>query len=147
MAIEETWDSQSVSPWWQQMRTVCIQSENNGAALLSAHVGHAVAAQISNSLTEKKVSGQGGSSRGGSPPAGSPTAFPFWAALSSVCGTSRIWDMCPAESCRRLLKMRGSSLAVYSDNLNLVSTQHKGRSTGVRAETWCSQLVVCGECL
>ncbi|KAF4018301.1 hypothetical protein G4228_010376 [Cervus hanglu yarkandensis] len=56
VAIEETWDSQSVSPWWQQMRTVCIQSENNGAALLSAHVGHAVAAQISSSLTEKKFS-------------------------------------------------------------------------------------------
>ncbi|KAB0377356.1 hypothetical protein FD755_011800, partial [Muntiacus reevesi] len=56
VAIEETWDSQSVSPWWQQMRAVCIQSENNGAALLSAHVGHAVAAQISNSLTEKKFS-------------------------------------------------------------------------------------------
>ena len=40
------------------MRTACIQSENNGAALLSAHVGHAVAAQLSNNLTEKKVSGQ-----------------------------------------------------------------------------------------
>lgn len=40
------------------MRTACIQSEHNGAALLSAHVGHAVAAHISNSLTEKKVSGQ-----------------------------------------------------------------------------------------
>uniref|UniRef100_A0A8C4PK21 RAB3 GTPase activating non-catalytic protein subunit 2 n=1 Tax=Equus asinus asinus TaxID=83772 RepID=A0A8C4PK21_EQUAS len=40
VAIDETWDSQSVSPWWQQMRTACIQSENNGAALLSAHVGH-----------------------------------------------------------------------------------------------------------
>ena len=59
VAIEETWDSQSVSPWWQQMRAACIQSENSGAALLSAHVGHAVAVQISNSLTEKKVSGQG----------------------------------------------------------------------------------------
>uniref|UniRef100_A0A8C9B4Q2 RAB3 GTPase activating non-catalytic protein subunit 2 n=1 Tax=Phocoena sinus TaxID=42100 RepID=A0A8C9B4Q2_PHOSS len=56
VAIEETWDSQSVSPWWQQMRTACIQSEHNGAALLSAHVGHAVAAHISNSLTEKKFS-------------------------------------------------------------------------------------------
>ncbi|EQB78579.1 RAB3 GTPase activating protein subunit 2 (non-catalytic) [Camelus ferus] len=55
VAIEETWDSQSVSPWWQQMRTACIQSENNGAALLSAHVGHSVAAQISNNLTEKKT--------------------------------------------------------------------------------------------
>eukprot|EP00069_Balaena_mysticetus_P003998 bmy_17004T0 len=56
VAGEETWDSQSVSPWWQQMRTACIQSENNGAALLSAHVGHAVAAQLSNNLTEKKFS-------------------------------------------------------------------------------------------
>ncbi|XP_066883929.1 rab3 GTPase-activating protein non-catalytic subunit isoform X2 [Kogia breviceps] len=56
VAIEETWDSQSVSPWWQQMRAACIQSEHNGAALLSAHVGHAVAAQISNSLTEKHFS-------------------------------------------------------------------------------------------
>lgn len=56
VAIDETWDSQSVSPWWQQMRTACIQSENNGAALLSAHVGHSIAAQISNSMTEKKVS-------------------------------------------------------------------------------------------
>nr|XP_036870368.1 rab3 GTPase-activating protein non-catalytic subunit isoform X3 [Manis javanica] len=56
VAIDETWDSQSVSPWWQQMRTACIQSENNGAALLSAHVGHSVAAQISNSGTEKKFS-------------------------------------------------------------------------------------------
>lgn len=56
MAIDETWDSQSVSPWWQQMRMACIQSENNGAALLSAHVGHSVAAQISNSMAEKRVS-------------------------------------------------------------------------------------------
>ncbi|KAM6219408.1 rab3 GTPase-activating protein non-catalytic subunit [Rhynchocyon petersi] len=56
VAIDETWDSQSVSPWWQQMRTACIQSENNGAALLSAHVGHSIAVQISNNLTEKKFS-------------------------------------------------------------------------------------------
>ncbi|XP_032728843.1 rab3 GTPase-activating protein non-catalytic subunit isoform X3 [Lontra canadensis] len=56
VAIDETWDSQSVSPWWQQMRTACIQSENNGAALLSAHIGHSIAAQISNSMTEKKFS-------------------------------------------------------------------------------------------
>ncbi|XP_055465177.1 rab3 GTPase-activating protein non-catalytic subunit isoform X1 [Psammomys obesus] len=56
VAMEETWDSQSVSPWWQQMRTACIQSENNGAALLSAHVGHSVAAQMSSSATDKKFS-------------------------------------------------------------------------------------------
>ncbi|XP_012921972.1 rab3 GTPase-activating protein non-catalytic subunit isoform X3 [Heterocephalus glaber] len=54
VAIDETWDSQSVSPWWQQMRLACVQSENNGAALLSAHVGHSVAVQISNQMTEKK---------------------------------------------------------------------------------------------
>ncbi|XP_066236452.1 rab3 GTPase-activating protein non-catalytic subunit [Saccopteryx leptura] len=54
VAIDDTWDSQPVSPWWQQMRAACIQSENNGAALLSAHVGHSVAARISNSATEKK---------------------------------------------------------------------------------------------
>ncbi|XP_019597251.2 rab3 GTPase-activating protein non-catalytic subunit [Rhinolophus sinicus] len=53
VAIDDTWDSQSVSPWWQQMRSACIQSENNGAALLCAHVGHSVAVQISSSVTEK----------------------------------------------------------------------------------------------
>ncbi|XP_038616705.1 rab3 GTPase-activating protein non-catalytic subunit isoform X2 [Tachyglossus aculeatus] len=56
VAMDESWDSQSVSPWWQQMRTACIQSENNGAALLSAHVGHSVAAQISDSMAERKFS-------------------------------------------------------------------------------------------
>jgi hypothetical protein len=58
VAIDETWDSQSVSPWWQQVRMACTQSENNGAALLSAHVGHSVAVQISNNILERKVSGQ-----------------------------------------------------------------------------------------
>ncbi|XP_039386716.1 rab3 GTPase-activating protein non-catalytic subunit isoform X3 [Mauremys reevesii] len=56
VAIDESWDSQSISPWWQQMRTACIQSENNGAALLSAHVGHSVTAQITDSMAEKKFS-------------------------------------------------------------------------------------------
>lgn len=56
VAIDESWDTQSVSPWWQQMRTACIQSENNAAALLSAYVGHSVTAQIIDSVTEKKVS-------------------------------------------------------------------------------------------
>ena len=87
MAIEETWDSQSVSPWWQQMRTVCIQSENNGAALLSAHVGRAVAAQISNSLTEKKVSGQGGSS-GGAPLQRAPQPL-----SPSACIVFSVWNI------------------------------------------------------
>ncbi|XP_068531185.1 rab3 GTPase-activating protein non-catalytic subunit [Anas acuta] len=56
VAIDESWDTQSVSPWWQQMRTACIQSENNAAALLSAHVGNSVTAQIIDSVTEKKFS-------------------------------------------------------------------------------------------
>lgn len=56
VAIDEAWDSQSISPWWQQMRTACIQSENIGAALLSAHVGHSVTAQITDSIAEKKFS-------------------------------------------------------------------------------------------
>lgn len=56
VAIDETWDTQSVSPWWQQMRSACVQSESNAAALLSAHVGHSVTAQIIDSVTEKKVS-------------------------------------------------------------------------------------------
>uniref|UniRef100_A0A8C0WIM4 Rab3GAP regulatory subunit C-terminal domain-containing protein n=1 Tax=Castor canadensis TaxID=51338 RepID=A0A8C0WIM4_CASCN len=56
VAIDETWDSQSVSPWWQQVRMACTQSENNGAALLSAHVGHSVAVQISNNILERKFS-------------------------------------------------------------------------------------------
>lgn len=55
VAIDESWDTQSVSPWWQQMRTACVQSENNAAALLSAHVGHSVTAQIIDSVAEKKV--------------------------------------------------------------------------------------------
>ncbi|XP_037352617.1 rab3 GTPase-activating protein non-catalytic subunit [Talpa occidentalis] len=60
VSIEDTWDSQSVSPWWQQMRTACVQSENNGAALLSAHVGHSVAAQMSSSTAEKEFSQEAG---------------------------------------------------------------------------------------
>ncbi|XP_053315627.1 rab3 GTPase-activating protein non-catalytic subunit isoform X2 [Spea bombifrons] len=54
VAIDESWDLQAVSPWWQQMRTACVQSTHNGAALLSAHVGHSVASSITNALAEKK---------------------------------------------------------------------------------------------
>ncbi|MEE6473861.1 hypothetical protein FKM82_010195 [Ascaphus truei] len=56
VAIEESWDMQSVSPWWHQMRTACLQSDNNGAALLSAHVGHSVAVSVTNALAERKFS-------------------------------------------------------------------------------------------
>lgn len=55
MAIDDAWDSQSVSPWWQQMRTACVQAENNGAALLAALVGHCVAVQTSGTAAERKV--------------------------------------------------------------------------------------------
>nr|XP_033792757.1 rab3 GTPase-activating protein non-catalytic subunit isoform X2 [Geotrypetes seraphini] len=54
VAIDESWDIQSISPWWQQMRTACIQSESNGAALLSAHIGHSVAMNVANKMAEKK---------------------------------------------------------------------------------------------
>ncbi|NXU50100.1 RBGPR protein, partial [Turnix velox] len=56
VAIDESWDTQSVSPWWQQIGTTCIQSENNAAALLSAHVGHSVTAQMIDNVAEKKFS-------------------------------------------------------------------------------------------
>uniref|UniRef100_A0A3B3XXG0 RAB3 GTPase activating protein subunit 2 (non-catalytic) n=1 Tax=Poecilia mexicana TaxID=48701 RepID=A0A3B3XXG0_9TELE len=39
-AVEESWDTQSVSPWWQQVRFTCIQSHNAAAALLAALVAH-----------------------------------------------------------------------------------------------------------
>ncbi|XP_006916295.1 rab3 GTPase-activating protein non-catalytic subunit [Pteropus alecto] len=55
VAIDDAWDSQSVSPWWQQMRTACVQAENNGAALLAALVGHCVAMQTSSTVAERKV--------------------------------------------------------------------------------------------
>ncbi|XP_027130580.1 rab3 GTPase-activating protein non-catalytic subunit isoform X2 [Larimichthys crocea] len=39
-AVEESWDTQSISPWWQQVRCTCIQSHNAAAALLAAFVAH-----------------------------------------------------------------------------------------------------------
>uniref|UniRef100_A0A3P8PWZ9 RAB3 GTPase activating protein subunit 2 (non-catalytic) n=1 Tax=Astatotilapia calliptera TaxID=8154 RepID=A0A3P8PWZ9_ASTCA len=39
-AVEESWDTQSISPWWQQVRTTCVQSHNAAAALLAALVAH-----------------------------------------------------------------------------------------------------------
>uniref|UniRef100_A0A8C2JFM0 RAB3 GTPase activating protein subunit 2 (non-catalytic) n=1 Tax=Cyprinus carpio TaxID=7962 RepID=A0A8C2JFM0_CYPCA len=47
-AVDESWDGQSVSPWWQQVRTACVQSESSAAALLAALVAHRVA---KNSIT------------------------------------------------------------------------------------------------
>lgn len=88
VAIDETWDSQSVSPWWQQMRMACIQSENNGAALLSAHVGHSVAAQMSSSSTDKKVSGQLAEAL-----CWLMGAFHAWVDNLQCPGASRMWDV------------------------------------------------------
>uniref|UniRef100_A0A672HQC8 RAB3 GTPase activating protein subunit 2 (non-catalytic) n=1 Tax=Salarias fasciatus TaxID=181472 RepID=A0A672HQC8_SALFA len=42
-AVEESWDPQSISPWWQQVRCTCIQSHNAAAALLAALVAHRAA--------------------------------------------------------------------------------------------------------
>ncbi|XP_072313689.1 rab3 GTPase-activating protein non-catalytic subunit [Eucyclogobius newberryi] len=39
-AVEETWDTQSISPWWHQVRNTCVQSHNAAAALLAAFVAH-----------------------------------------------------------------------------------------------------------
>ncbi|XP_055361414.1 rab3 GTPase-activating protein non-catalytic subunit isoform X4 [Betta splendens] len=42
-AVEESWDPQSISPWWQQVRSMCIQSHNAAAALLASFVAHRAA--------------------------------------------------------------------------------------------------------
>lgn len=43
-AIEDSWDPQSVSPWWQLVRNTCIQSQDAAAAaLLAALVAHCAA--------------------------------------------------------------------------------------------------------
>uniref|UniRef100_A0A673CUN6 RAB3 GTPase activating protein subunit 2 (non-catalytic) n=1 Tax=Sphaeramia orbicularis TaxID=375764 RepID=A0A673CUN6_9TELE len=43
MKVEDSWDPQSISPWWQQVRNTCIQSHNAAAALLAALVAHCAA--------------------------------------------------------------------------------------------------------
>ncbi|KAJ3613339.1 hypothetical protein NHX12_019589 [Muraenolepis orangiensis] len=54
-AVDESWDSQSVSPWWQQVRTACIQSHSAGAALLAALVAHRAAKASITSLADSKL--------------------------------------------------------------------------------------------
>lgn len=84
----------------------------------------------------------------GAPLSGAPTtAFPFWAALSSVCGTSK-FEICVQQN------LVGTSLedegfffsCLFECNLNLVSTQHR-RSSGVRAgpgvHSWWSVVSAC----
>uniref|UniRef100_A0A8C2JCS5 RAB3 GTPase activating protein subunit 2 (non-catalytic) n=1 Tax=Cyprinus carpio TaxID=7962 RepID=A0A8C2JCS5_CYPCA len=53
-AVDESWDGQSVSPWWQQVRTACVQSESSAAALLAALVAHRVAKNSITRLAESK---------------------------------------------------------------------------------------------
>uniref|UniRef100_A0A673LL86 Rab3 GTPase-activating protein non-catalytic subunit-like n=1 Tax=Sinocyclocheilus rhinocerous TaxID=307959 RepID=A0A673LL86_9TELE len=53
-AVDESWDGQCVSPWWQQVRTACVQSESSAAALLAALVAHRVAKNAITRLGESK---------------------------------------------------------------------------------------------
>uniref|UniRef100_A0A8C2XPD5 RAB3 GTPase activating protein subunit 2 (non-catalytic) n=1 Tax=Cyclopterus lumpus TaxID=8103 RepID=A0A8C2XPD5_CYCLU len=54
-AVEESWDPQSISPWWQQVRCMCIQSHNAAAALLAAFVAHRAAKASTTSRADSKV--------------------------------------------------------------------------------------------
>ncbi|XP_076604712.1 rab3 GTPase-activating protein non-catalytic subunit isoform X1 [Chaetodon auriga] len=54
-AVEESWDPQSVSPWWQQVRCTCIQSHNAAAALLAAFVAHHAAKASIASRADSKL--------------------------------------------------------------------------------------------
>uniref|UniRef100_A0A8C2XED1 RAB3 GTPase activating protein subunit 2 (non-catalytic) n=1 Tax=Cyclopterus lumpus TaxID=8103 RepID=A0A8C2XED1_CYCLU len=53
-AVEESWDPQSISPWWQQVRCMCIQSHNAAAALLAAFVAHRAAKASTTSRADSK---------------------------------------------------------------------------------------------
>uniref|UniRef100_A0AAR2JAU7 RAB3 GTPase activating protein subunit 2 (non-catalytic) n=1 Tax=Pygocentrus nattereri TaxID=42514 RepID=A0AAR2JAU7_PYGNA len=55
-ALDESWDVQCISPWWQQVRNACVQSESAGAALLAGLVAHRAAKSSITSLAESKVS-------------------------------------------------------------------------------------------
>lgn len=54
-AVEDSWDTQSISPWWQQVRCTCIQSHNAAAALLAAFVAHRAAKASISSRADSKV--------------------------------------------------------------------------------------------
>uniref|UniRef100_A0A7N8XPR3 RAB3 GTPase activating protein subunit 2 (non-catalytic) n=1 Tax=Mastacembelus armatus TaxID=205130 RepID=A0A7N8XPR3_9TELE len=55
MKVEVSWDPQSISPWWQQVRTTCIQSHNVAAALLAALVAYRAAKASITSRADSKV--------------------------------------------------------------------------------------------
>lgn len=46
---------QCVSPWWQQVRSACVQSHSSAAALLAAIVAHRAAKANITILAETKV--------------------------------------------------------------------------------------------
>uniref|UniRef100_A0A673CNK7 RAB3 GTPase activating protein subunit 2 (non-catalytic) n=1 Tax=Sphaeramia orbicularis TaxID=375764 RepID=A0A673CNK7_9TELE len=54
-AVEDSWDPQSISPWWQQVRNTCIQSHNAAAALLAALVAHCAAKASITSRADSKL--------------------------------------------------------------------------------------------
>eukprot|EP00064_Thunnus_orientalis_P004149 superscaffoldBa00000369_g4160 len=54
-AVDESWDTQSISPWWQQVRCTCIQSQNAAAALLAAFVAHRAAKASITSRADSKL--------------------------------------------------------------------------------------------
>uniref|UniRef100_A0A3P8UDZ6 RAB3 GTPase activating protein subunit 2 (non-catalytic) n=1 Tax=Cynoglossus semilaevis TaxID=244447 RepID=A0A3P8UDZ6_CYNSE len=54
-AVDQSWDPQSVSPWWQQVRTTCIQSHHSAAALLAALVAHSAAKSSISSHRDTKL--------------------------------------------------------------------------------------------
>ncbi|KAM4625100.1 rab3 GTPase-activating protein non-catalytic subunit isoform 2-T2 [Polymixia lowei] len=54
-AVEESWDSQSISPWWQQVRNACVQSHSAAAALLASLVAHRAAKASIASLDDSRL--------------------------------------------------------------------------------------------
>ncbi|XP_070697855.1 rab3 GTPase-activating protein non-catalytic subunit isoform X2 [Pempheris klunzingeri] len=54
-AVEDSWDPQSISPWWQQVRCTCVQSHNAAAALLAALVAHRAAKACITSRADSKL--------------------------------------------------------------------------------------------
>uniref|UniRef100_A0A3B3DT52 RAB3 GTPase activating protein subunit 2 (non-catalytic) n=1 Tax=Oryzias melastigma TaxID=30732 RepID=A0A3B3DT52_ORYME len=53
--VEDSWDPQSISPWWQQVRHTCVQSHNAAAALLAALVAHHAAKASITSLADRRL--------------------------------------------------------------------------------------------
>ncbi|XP_056151672.1 rab3 GTPase-activating protein non-catalytic subunit isoform X2 [Lampris incognitus] len=54
-AVDESWDPQSISPWWQQVRCACVQSHSAAASLLAAMVAHRAAKASITILADSKL--------------------------------------------------------------------------------------------